>query len=66
MRGSQVTDVRHDAWADAHRIPVEVKKTGEEAGKYMHPDLFGMDSKKFGMQSAASLRHTVGAKRPSN
>ena len=62
----QVTGVRHDAWADAHRIPVEVKKTGEEAGKYLHPDLFGMDPKKFGMQSAASLRHALAAKRPSN
>ena len=36
----QVTGVRHDAWADAHRIPVEEDK-GVERGHYLHPELFG-------------------------
>ncbi len=36
----QVTGVRHDAWADAHRIQVEEEKTGKERGTYLHPELF--------------------------
>jgi hypothetical protein len=38
----QVTGVRHDVWADAHRIPLEVEKTGDDKGKYLHPELFGL------------------------
>lgn len=37
----QVTGTRHDAWANAHRIPVEVSKPEEERGYYLHPELFG-------------------------
>jgi hypothetical protein len=37
----QVTGVRQDAWARAHRVPVEEVKTGIEAGRYIHPELFG-------------------------
>jgi hypothetical protein len=37
----QVTGVRHDAWAEAHRIQVEVPKEGENVGTYLHPELFG-------------------------
>jgi hypothetical protein len=37
----QVTGIRQDAWAKAHRIPVEQQKTGAEQGKYLHPELFG-------------------------
>ena len=37
----QVTGVRHDAWANAHRIPVEVLKPASEQGSYIHPGLFG-------------------------
>ena len=33
----QVTGVRHDAYADAHRIPVEEEKSNEERGYYLHP-----------------------------
>jgi len=33
----QVTGIRHDAYADAHRIEVEVDKTGADKGKYLHP-----------------------------
>ena len=36
----QVTGTRHDAWANAHRIPVEVEKPKEERGHYIHPELF--------------------------
>jgi hypothetical protein len=37
----QVTGVRHDAYANAHRIQVEVKKPPQEQGRYLHPELFG-------------------------
>ncbi len=37
----QVTGIRQDAWANAHRIPNEVAKTDEEKGHYIHPELFG-------------------------
>jgi hypothetical protein len=37
----QVTGIRKDAFANAHRIPVEEDKAGEEAGTYLHPELFG-------------------------
>jgi len=36
----QVTGVRHDPYANAHRIRVIVPKTGAERGKYLHPDLY--------------------------
>jgi len=34
----QVTGIRHDPWADANRIPVEVDKEAFNKGKYLHPD----------------------------
>jgi len=37
----QVTGIRQDAWANAHRIPVEEEKTGVERGHYLHPELYG-------------------------
>jgi hypothetical protein len=36
-----VTGIRHDAYADAHRIQVEVEKPPQEQGRYLHPELFG-------------------------
>jgi hypothetical protein len=42
----QVTGTRHDAWANAHRIPVEVEKPQEERGYYIHPELFGQGQDK--------------------
>lgn len=35
----QVTGIRQDAWANAHRIPVEQNKPGAERGKFLHPDV---------------------------
>jgi hypothetical protein len=35
----QVTGVRHDAYANAHRVVVEEDK-GERRGTYLHPELF--------------------------
>jgi hypothetical protein len=37
----QVTGVRQDAWANAHRIPVEQEKDASEKGHYLHPELYG-------------------------
>ena len=36
----QVTGIRHDAYANAHRISVEVQKPAEEQGHFLHPELF--------------------------
>jgi hypothetical protein len=36
-----VTGIRRDAWANAHRSPVEIDKTEKERGKYLHPEVFG-------------------------
>jgi len=37
----QVTGIRQDAWANAHRIPVEEQKAKADQGRYLHPELFG-------------------------
>jgi hypothetical protein len=51
----QVTGVRHDAWANAHRIPVEVDKPAGEQGSFIHPELFGAPLS----QSVAAVRHPM-------
>ncbi len=42
----QVTGIRHDAWADANRIPTEEEKPADEQGKYLHPELYGAGPEK--------------------
>lgn len=37
----EVTGIRQDAWANAHRIPAEERKNARERGHYIHPELFG-------------------------
>lgn len=37
----QVTGIRNDAWADAHRIQPEVEKSSKERGKFLHPKELG-------------------------
>ncbi len=37
-----VTGIRHDAYADKNRIPVEVMKSPENRGKYLHPEVYGL------------------------
>jgi len=37
----QVTGIRHDPWAEAHRIQVEEPKPEELRGTYLHPELYG-------------------------
>jgi hypothetical protein len=40
----QVTGIRQDAWASAHRIQVEEEKPPNERGTYLHPELFGQSA----------------------
>ena len=42
----QVTGIRQDAWANAHRIPVEEQKPTEERGSYLRPELYGAPEEK--------------------
>jgi trimeric autotransporter adhesin len=42
----QVTGIRHDAWANAHRIPVEEMKSAKERGFYRHPELYNAPTEK--------------------
>jgi hypothetical protein len=37
----QVTGIRHEAYASAHRIQVEEEKPPQEQGHYLNPELFG-------------------------
>jgi hypothetical protein len=37
----QVTGIRQDPYANAHRIPVEQDKPADEKGKYLHPTEWG-------------------------
>ena len=48
----QVTGIRQDAWANAHRIPLEEDKAEKDRGFYMHPELFGAPP-----EQAIALRH---------
>jgi hypothetical protein len=49
----QVTGIRQDAWANAHRIPVEVDKAPRDQGHYLHPELFGHE----GEPSITEIHH---------
>jgi hypothetical protein len=49
----QITGIRQDAWANAHRIPVEVEKDARERGHYIHPELYGASEE----QSIEWARH---------
>jgi hypothetical protein len=42
----QVTGIRHDAYANAHRIPVEQDKPAVEQGLYLTPELFQQPAEK--------------------
>jgi hypothetical protein len=55
----QVTGIRQDAWADAHRISHEVDKAPADRGHYM-PELFGHE----GDPSIAELHHPRPMQRP--
>jgi hypothetical protein len=42
----QVTGVRHDAYANKHRIPVEELKNETERGHYLYPELYNQPEEK--------------------
>ncbi len=42
----QLTGIRQDRWANAHRIPVEVEKEELDRGLYLHPELYGEPEEK--------------------
>lgn len=42
----QITGIRQDVWANAHRIPVEEVKPTLERGTYLHPELYGVSEEK--------------------
>jgi len=50
----QVTGIRQDAWANAHRIPNEEDKPQEKRGTYLYPDLYGAASNS---KTNAMLQH---------
>jgi len=56
----QVTGIRQDAWAKAHRIPVEAEKAKADQGHYLHPELF----EHAGEPSITELHHPRPKKRP--
>ena len=47
----QLTGVRKDAYAEAHRVQVEEMKPVAERGSYLHPEAFGKSAEK-GVQQA--------------
>jgi hypothetical protein len=42
----QVTGIRHDAYANSYRVPVEEDKGVGEQGYYLHPEVFGQPESK--------------------
>jgi hypothetical protein len=52
----QVTGVRQDAYANAHRVPVEEDKVANERGHYLHPDAFGQPQSK-GIEFGKGTQH---------
>jgi hypothetical protein len=55
----QVTGIRQDPWANAHRIPVEEEKNARERGHYIRPELYGAPEE----ASIAWARHPETMKR---
>ncbi len=51
----QVTGIRHDPYAEAHRIQVVVDKPADEQGTYLYPDLYGQPASK-GLDHAMNAR----------
>jgi hypothetical protein len=56
----QVTGIRHDPYAEAHRIPVEEDKPADELGTYRHPELYGQPEE-LGVDYQRLPPHEIGA-----
>jgi trimeric autotransporter adhesin len=52
-----VTGIRHDAYANTYRIPVEEDKAVGEQGYYLHPEVFGQSASK----SIQAASHKISA-----
>jgi hypothetical protein len=48
----EVTGVRNDPYAQAHPMQVEIEKNDREKGKYLHPEVYGLDDS-YGIQTNA-------------
>jgi len=57
----QVTGIRHDPWANAHRIPVEEAKPEAEQGTYLVPEVYGQPESKGLEARIGKLRRTASA-----
>jgi trimeric autotransporter adhesin len=52
----QVTGIRQDAFANAHRIQTEVEKAPADRGHYLHPELFGApETARIGYEAPSAL-----------
>jgi hypothetical protein len=61
----QVTGIRHDPYAVAHRIPVEQEKPVAEKGTYLHPDIYAASGPTRGDRVGDALALGTGAPRQS-
>jgi hypothetical protein len=56
----QVTGIRQDPYANAHRIPVEEAKGADEQGRYLHPTEWGQpESSGIGYEDLQSIREAA-------
>jgi hypothetical protein len=62
----QVTGIRQDAYANAHRIPVEEAKPLDDQGHYLHPELFGAPPEKAVGYHAAAAAPDAAQAQPSS
>ncbi len=61
----QVTGIRQDAFAEANRIQVEVEKSEEDKGKYIHPEVFGK-AEELGIDYKHKVKHKDKEKKSSD
>ncbi len=59
----QVTGIRHDPYAEHHRIPVEEEKLGAERGRYLYSELYSQSSQNT-ISAAKPEREKAVAKTP--
>jgi hypothetical protein len=58
----EVTGVRHDPYAEKHRIEVEVEKPANERGTYLHPDAY--ETKETANAAQTTSTKTAAAEQP--
>jgi hypothetical protein len=54
----QVTGIRHDPWAEQHRIRVEEEKPADHQGRYLNPESFG-EPKELGIHYVPERHHVA-------